>query len=87
MSKQKPDQPETKKTTASKKKYYPKDFLFEKTIQMLDVKKDTPRVVHTPITEHGVVFEGVTVIFKKDEAVSADDLKLMNAYQIKYYLK
>jgi len=74
---------ESKPKTAKKKGYFLKEKFFadKKKYKIKDEKQ-----VLVDIDEHTILFEGVPIVFKKGEPVSAGDLKLMSSYQKSFYL-
>ena len=68
---------------AVSKKLYPKSKIFEKKEFRVKNKKS----VELSIEEHPIHFGASVILFKKGEAVSSADLKLMNDYQKKFYLE
>lgn len=68
--------------TASKK-LYPKSFIFDKKEFRVKNKKQ----VEIAIEEHPIQFGRKAILFKKGEAVSGADLKLMSDYQKEFYLE
>lgn len=67
---------------STSKKFYPKTFIFEKKEFRVKNKKQ----VELSIEEHPIRFGASKIMFKKGEAVSSADLKLMNDYQKEFYL-
>ena len=78
--------PNENKTKAPKavKKFYPKnDVLFEGKVK---IKIKNKKEVTSVVTENVVNFKEGKVVFKKDVAVSKEDLALMTNFQKKHYL-
>ncbi len=64
------------------KKHYPKDFIFDKTKTRIDGKN----VKQIPITEHTLNTEIGKVVLVKGQALTKEDLQILNDYQKGYYL-
>lgn len=67
---------------STSKKFYPKAFIFEKKEFRVKNKKQ----VELAIEEHPIRFGASEIMFKKGEAVSSADFKLMSDYQKEFYL-